>query len=233
MADNQSSSSEHALMQEITAPLATLPEDPVPLVADVEFPVVMRGYDRGAVDAYVRRVTQLVRELSSTRSPEAVVRRALERVGGEVSGILQRAHETAEQIAAQSRRDAEDRLETARREAATLFAEGERRAKDLDAETDRIWAERHRLVEDTRQLAGQLLALAESAAERFPAEDVGGTGEEPALDDDATAPTTAFPVQPEPGAPFGPSGEYELEEPPEWEGEPGDADEPEPGDERR
>lgn len=222
-------------MQEITAPLATLPEDPVPLVENVDFPVVMRGYDRGAVDAYVRRVAQLVRELSATRSPEAAVRRALERVGEEVSGILQRAHETAEHITAQSRRDAEQRLETARQEAATLFAEGERRAKDLDAETDRIWAERHRLVEDTRQLAGQLLALAESAAERFPAEDVGpGPGEEEALDDDATAATTAFPAvepRPESGAPFGPSGEYELEEPPEWEGEPDDADEPgdEPG----
>ena len=213
-------------MQEITAPLATLPEDPVPLVENVDFPVVMRGYDRGAVEAYVRRVAQLVRELSATRSPEAAVRRALERVGEEVSGILQRAHETAEQITAQSRRDAEQRLETARQEAATLFAEGERRAKDLDAETDRIWAERHRLVEDTRQLAGQLLALAESAAERFPAEDVGPGASEEDLDDDATAPTTAFPAVEPRGEPFGPSGEYELEEPPEWEGESGDADEP-------
>ena len=25
--------------------------------------------------------------------------------------------------------------------------------KELDAETDRIWAERHRIVEDTRELA--------------------------------------------------------------------------------
>jgi DivIVA domain-containing protein len=223
-------------MQEITAPLATLPADPVPLVADVDFPVVMRGYDRGAVDAYVRRVTQLVSELSSTRSPEAAVRRALERVGDEVAGILQRAHDTAEQITAQSRRDAEQRLETARQDAATLFAEGEQRAKDLDAETDRIWAERHRLVEDTRALAGQLLALAESAAERFPAEDVApgtGEGEGEGLVDDAAAATTAFPpVEPAPEGqpPFGPAGEYELQEPPEWEGEPPEGDQPGAGD---
>ena len=40
MPDQSSASTEHALMQEITAPLATLPDDPVPAVADVEFPTV-------------------------------------------------------------------------------------------------------------------------------------------------------------------------------------------------
>src|ERR1019366_8169867 len=42
---------------------------------------------------------------------------------------------------------------------------------DLDADTDRIWAERHRIVGDTRELAGQLAGLADSAAERFPPAD--------------------------------------------------------------
>ena len=95
MPDQSEASTEHAIMQEITAPLATLPDDPVPVVADVEFPLVMRGYDRDAVDAYVQRASQLVAELQTTRSPEAAIRRALERVGEEVSGILQRAHDTA------------------------------------------------------------------------------------------------------------------------------------------
>ncbi len=40
--------------------------------------------------------------------------------------------------------------------------------RDLDADTDRIWIERHRIVDDARDLASQLLALAETAAERFP-----------------------------------------------------------------
>src|SRR6201989_1690232 len=112
MPDQSSASTEHALMQEITAPLATLPEDPVPVVADVEFPVVLRGYDRDTVDAHVQRTTQLVAELQATRSPEAAVRRALERVGEEVSGILQRAHDTAAQLTAQPRIEAEKRLTT-------------------------------------------------------------------------------------------------------------------------
>jgi vacuolar-type H+-ATPase subunit H len=171
MPDENSAATEHAIIQEITAPLATLPDDPVPAVADVEFPVALRGYDRLAVDAYVKRTSQLVAELQATRSPEAAIRRALERVGAEVAGILQRAHEAAAQITAQSRREAEDRLERARQEAAEIVAGAERRLKDLDAETDRIWAERHRIVEDAQDLAGQLLTLAEAAAQRFPAEE--------------------------------------------------------------
>lgn len=196
MPDQHSASTEHALIQELTAPLASLPDDPVPDVANVDFPVALRGYDRIAVDAYVRRTSQLVAELNAGRSPQAAVRRALERVGEDVSGILQRAHETAEQITAQSRIEAEDRLEAARREADQLVSTARQEADgllsdarahltELDAETDRIWGERHRIVEDARSLASQLLALAEAAVERFPA------AEDNALDDEATEPVNA------------------------------------------
>jgi hypothetical protein len=171
MPDQSSAADEHALLQEITAPLATLPDNPVSEAADVHFPVALRGYDRIAVDAYVRQTSQMVAELQATRSPEAAVRRALERVGEQISGILQRAHETAETITAQSRSEAEDRLEEARREAARITASAEQRLKDLDAETDRIWAERQQIVEDTRELARQLTGLTDSAADRFPAAD--------------------------------------------------------------
>jgi cell division septum initiation protein DivIVA len=176
MPDQSSAATEHAILQEVTAPLATLPADPVPVVADVEFPLALRGYDRLAVDAYVRKTSQLVAELQATRSPEAAIRRALERVGEQISGILQRAHDTAGEITAQSRRDAEGRLEVARAEAAAITARADDRVRALDAETDRIWAERHRIVEDARELARQLLALADSAAERFPAAEEAAPG---------------------------------------------------------
>ena len=129
----------------------------------------MRGYDRIAVDAYVRKTSQLVAELQATRSPEAAIRRALSRVGEEVSGILQRAHDTAEQLTSQSRIEAEERLEAARRQAEEITAGAHRRVTELDSETDRVWAERHRIVEDVRELANSLLGLADSAIERFPA----------------------------------------------------------------
>ncbi len=168
MPDQSSAADEHAILQEITAPLATLPADALPIAAEVDFPVVLRGYDRVAVDAYVKKTSQLVAELQSTRSPEAAVRRALERVGEQITGILKRAHETAEQITSQSRREAEDRLEAARLEATNITSSAEERVKDLDAETDRIWAERARIVNDARDLASQLQALATAAAARFP-----------------------------------------------------------------
>ncbi|HWE33493.1 MAG TPA: hypothetical protein VG410_08415 [Solirubrobacteraceae bacterium] len=168
MPDQSSAAREHAILSEIAAPLASLPDDPVPIAADVEFPVALRGYDRLAVDAYVRKTSQLVAELQATHSPEAAVRRALERVGEEISGVLQKAHETSNEITAQSRSEAEDRLDVARREAIQITAEARARVNDLDAETDRIWEERQRIVEDARELARQLMTLADAALERFP-----------------------------------------------------------------
>jgi hypothetical protein len=188
-------SSEHELIQEITAPFAAVRQDPDTDPGEADFPIVLRGYDRVAVDAYIRQTRQVIDDLRATSSPEAAVRRALERVGEEVSGILQRAHDTAEKITTQSRSEAEDRLQTARAEAAKIKAEAEseleqagrdaveirasaeQKLTDLDAETDRIWAERHRIVEDTRELSRQLLALTESAAERFPPAEDTVTGE--------------------------------------------------------
>jgi DivIVA domain-containing protein len=233
MPDQNSASTEHALIQEITAPLGNLPADPVPEVANVDFPIVLRGYDRLAVDAYVKRISQLVAELDASRSPQNAVRRALERVGEEVSGILQRAHDTAEQITTQSRAEAEDRVQTARREAEelvanarreaeaqvggaqteaeSLLADSQRRLKELDAETDRIWEERHRIVEDARALAAQLLTTAESAMQRFPAaEDLPlADAEERAVDE----PDAQTEPGPEPGETGPPALQDDLTEP--------------------
>jgi cell division septum initiation protein DivIVA len=171
MPDQNSAADEHALMQEITAPLTTLPDDPVPVAADVDFPIVLRGYDRLAVDAYVKKTSQLVAELQATRSPDAVVRRALERVGEQISGILKRAHQTAGEITSQSRREAEDRLEVARQEATGIVSSAQSRVKELDGDTDRIWVERQRIVDDIRGLSEELLALSQAASERFPPSD--------------------------------------------------------------
>ena len=175
-------------MQEITAPLATLPDDALSVVADIDFPIVLRGYDRDRVDAYVEKTSQLVAELQTTRSPEAAVRRALERVGEEVSGILQRAHDTGSRITAQSRSEAEDRLEAARQEAAQIMSRAEERVRELDAETDRIWAERQRIVEDTRELARELVTLTDSAADRFPPDAGADAGGMPDAGTDAAMP---------------------------------------------
>jgi cell division septum initiation protein DivIVA len=203
MPDQHAAATEHELLTTITEPLGKLPDDPLAAVS-VDFPVALRGYDRFAVDAYVERTAELVAELQATRSPEAAVRRALERVGEEISGILQRAHDTADEITARSRSEAEERLETARREAHELTAAAAVQVKDLDAETDRIWAERHSIVTDAQELARRLTELAGSAMERFPAAPpaeemeiavpVAADGEDIAIHADSTgAPAPAHP----------------------------------------
>ena len=157
------------------------------------------------------------------------MRRALERVGEQIAGILKRAHETAAEITTQSRREAEDRLEVARQEAAGIVAAAQSRVKELDGDTDRIWVERQRIVDDVRGLSEELLALAQAAAERFP------PGDEPA----APASEALEPAGPErPAEPEGaaePEGVLEPEEAaepegavePEGGGEPARAAEPE------
>jgi uncharacterized protein with HEPN domain len=221
MPDHSTAPTEHALIQEITERLPSGSQDLVPSAAETDFPVALRGYDRLAVDAYVRRTSQLVAELQATRSPQDAVRRALGRVGEEVSGILQRAHETAEQITAQSRIDAEERLESARIQAEEITASAHRRLAELDAETDRIWAERHRIVEDARELATQLVALADSAAQRFPAAE--DPAQEPSeeltvrIEDSAEATETMAAIDPDepidPHEPIEPGEPIEPDEP--------------------
>jgi DivIVA domain-containing protein len=137
-------------------------------VRSVSFPTVMRGYERDAVDAYVERVNRLIAELEISSSPESAVKHAVAQVTEETRGILERAHQTAEEIAARSRAKADDRIQEAEREAAQIREAAELRVQELDADAEAIWNERLRLIEDVRDVAQQLLAVADEAASRFP-----------------------------------------------------------------
>ena len=131
-----------------------------------DFPVVMRGYDRAAVDAFVDEVVELVGRLEGRQSHESVVRRALEEVGEETAGILQRAHEAADEVAARSRAQAEGRIQRAEREADLLRRDAEAYSEKIVVDTKLLWEERQRLIEDIRRLADDVLATADTAAER-------------------------------------------------------------------
>jgi len=196
MPEEHTAADEHALIQEVTEPLERIPYHPLEDVAAPEFPVAMRGYDRHEVDAYVARVAQLVAELEATRIPEAAVKRALERVGEETSGILKRAHETAHELVARSRAEAEDRLERARTEAESIVAKARAGLKGLDDDTDRVWAERTKLLEDTRRLADAMLAVAEGGLERFPPDEATAAPEAVVEHDLEAEPPPTQPVEP-------------------------------------
>jgi DivIVA domain-containing protein len=98
---------------------------------DVDFPIAIRGYDRAAVDRYVEQVNRVIAELEVSASPESAVRHALEEVTEETHGLLERAHETAEEITARSRARADDRLQQGEREAEQVRQAAAREADEM------------------------------------------------------------------------------------------------------
>src|SRR5215210_2940440 len=166
-------------------------------VRKTNFSVTLRGYDREAVDRYVADVAQLVAELEATQTREGVVQRALDEVGEQTSGILQHAHDAAEEIAARSRAQAEGRLQRAEREADETRREADRYAEQVVEDTRRLWQDRQRLIEDLRQLADEVLNVSDDALDRLEQPDTGFTGGGPADRDPTTEVWTTSDEEPE------------------------------------
>jgi DivIVA domain-containing protein len=135
-------------------------------IANREFPLAVRGYDRHAVDDFVQEVLEIIADLEGRQTRESVVQRALDEIGEETAGILQRAHETADEIAARSRAQAEGRMQRAEREADMLRQQADAYSEQVVVDTRILWEERQRLIQDIRQLADEVLATAEDASER-------------------------------------------------------------------
>jgi DivIVA domain-containing protein len=120
-------------------------------IRDVSFPVAVRGYERRAVDAYVQRVNRVIAELEVGSSPQAAVRHALDRVGEQTSGVLQRARAAAEEITATALAEAEKITSSAR-------AEAEQGLEEVKLQS-------HQLRGRSKEEADQILAKAQAAAE--------------------------------------------------------------------
>jgi DivIVA domain-containing protein len=134
---------------------------------DVTFPSSVRGYDRRAVDEFLEELRNMVAELEAHQTREGVVQKALDELGEETAGILQRAHETADEIAARSRAQADGRLQRAEREADIVRRDADEYAEQVVSDTRMLWDERQRLIEDIRQLADEVLGTADDAIERL------------------------------------------------------------------
>jgi DivIVA domain-containing protein len=137
------------------------------LLRDVSFPMAVRGYDRRAVDEFVEELRTLVADLEAHQTREGVVQKALDELGEETAGILQRAHETADDIAARSRAQADGRLQRAEREAEIVKRDADEYAEQVVVDTRLLWDERQRLIEDIRHLADVVLGTADDAMERL------------------------------------------------------------------
>jgi DivIVA domain-containing protein len=141
-------------------------------IQDASFPVSLRGYDREAVDAYVARVNRLIAEFDASRSPEAAVRRALEHVGEQTSGLLQRAGETAEEITLDARREAEESTARAKAEAEEIVATANAEADEIlgrsKAEAETIAAQaREEAAERLQRSQDEVATLREKAEARL------------------------------------------------------------------
>ena len=154
------------------------------------FPVTPLGYSRAAVDEHLLGLERQLAELRAQRPPAISITEELERIGEQTASILVVAHDQAHETTRQAQEQAERCVADAAANAATITSKAKQRLRELDSETDSVWRERERLLEDVRVVSAALAALADQASERFPAADP------------ASAPqgTVAFHMAPEPGA---------------------------------
>jgi vacuolar-type H+-ATPase subunit H len=144
------------------------------------FPVGHLGYNRAAVDA---RIAELEAELAELRamSAQPSISEEIERLGEQTASILVVAHDQAHQTTAAAEQKAKEMTRLAQEQADRCIADAasnavaitekaKRELGELDEETDTVWRERTRLLDDARTVGNALIALAQDATARFPAE---------------------------------------------------------------
>ena len=163
------------------------------------FATALHGYERDAVDDYIdgleHEIGQMAAKLSAQRSsPSSAIEAEISRVGEETSAILRVAHEQAAEITRRARAEADRCVADAAANAVAMTEDAKRKLRQLDSETDAVWAERVRLIEDVRNVATSLFSLAEDACDRFPEDgDKGGATVAAAVTPAAKAPSTSAP----------------------------------------
>jgi DivIVA domain-containing protein len=126
-------------------------------IREVSFPLALRGYSCEVVDAYVDRVNRVITELEVRRSPRAAVRQALDRVGDQVGGILQRAREAAEEITSAAHQEADEITARAKAEAAELVVQA-------GAQADRERMQAQKTLAQAKKAAETMVAQANAEA---------------------------------------------------------------------
>lgn len=119
------------------------------------------------VSAVLQQSHQTATQIVSSARSEA--EQLLDAARARAEETVQTAQQEASETLAEAKDEAADHRRQADSYAAEVVANAERRVHDLDLDTDRIWAERERIVGDARDLSRQLQGIAEIAAERFPA----------------------------------------------------------------
>ncbi|HTU98459.1 MAG TPA: DivIVA domain-containing protein [Solirubrobacteraceae bacterium] len=134
------------------------------------------GYNRTAVDEHLATLERELDELRAKHAPMASITDELERIGEQTASILVVAHDQANETTRLAQEQAERCVADAAANAVQMTADAKTKLRDLDAETDAVWRERERLLEDVRVVSAALTNLADQASERFPAEPTPSTG---------------------------------------------------------
>jgi cell division septum initiation protein DivIVA len=127
------------------------------------------GYNRAAVDEHLAGLERELEALRAQQAPMASITDELERIGEQTASILVVAHDQAHETTRLAEAQAERCVADAAANAVQITAEAKERLRELDAETDAVWRERERLLEDVRVVSAALANLANQASERFPA----------------------------------------------------------------
>jgi DivIVA protein len=133
------------------------------------FPLAPFGYNRTAVDEHLASLERALDDLRAQHPPTASITDELERIGEQTASILVVAHDQAHETTRLAQEQAERCVADAAANAVQMTAEAKAKLRDLDAETDAVWRERERLLEDVRVVSAALTSLADQASARFPA----------------------------------------------------------------
>ncbi len=137
---------------------------------DSHFPLGALGYNRAAVDARIAELEKEIDELRSYEEPPISITEEIERLGEQTASILVVAHDQAHETTRLAQEQADRCIADAATNAVAITEEAKQHLRELDNETDAVWRERARLLEDARTTGLALVALAEEAQERFPEE---------------------------------------------------------------
>ena len=141
-----------------------------PRVEDSRFPIGPIGYSRGAVDERIAELERELEELRASTDEPISITDEIERLGEQTASILVVAHDQAHETTRSAREQADRTIADAAASAVAMTENARRKLADLDNETDAVWRERARLLDDARDVGLALIALAEEALERFPEE---------------------------------------------------------------
>jgi hypothetical protein len=127
------------------------------------------GYNRAAVDQYVGELEHELDDLRRGRpEPPVSINEEIERLGEQTASILVVAHDQANETTRRAQEQADRCIADAAANAVAMTAQAKQQLRELDTETDSVWQERRRLIDDVRGTAAALIALADDALQRFP-----------------------------------------------------------------